>query len=136
VALGVIDIGVIDAYTPSVSQRRPWVTVVETSVYLARAEKILDEAQRQAVVDMLTVNPEVGDVIQGTGGGRKVRFALEGRGKSGGARVIYFFHNEGMPVFLLTVYTKNQKANLSAADRNAMQKLCKAIVATYSKKGG
>jgi len=49
--------------------------------------------------------------------------------------VIYFFHNEGMPVFLLTVYTKNQKANLSAADKSAMQKLCKAIVATYAKKG-
>jgi len=55
--------------------------VVETPVYLARAEKILDEVQRQAVVDLLTVNPEIGDVIQGTGGARKVRFALDGRGK-------------------------------------------------------
>ena len=109
--------------------------MVETPVYLARADKILDEAQHQAVVDLLTINPEIGDVIQGTGGARKVRFALDGRGKSGGARVIYFFHDEGMPIFLLTVYAKNQKANLSAADRNAMQKLCKAIVATYTKKG-
>ena len=117
------------------SERRPWVTVVETPAYLARAERILDETQRQAVVDLLTSNPEVGDVMQGTGGARKVRFAVEGRGKSGGARVIYFFHNEGMPVFLLTVYTKNQKANLSAADKNAMQKLCRAIVATYTKRG-
>jgi hypothetical protein len=120
---------------PHVSERRPWVTVVETPVYLARAERILDEVQRQAVVDLLTVNPEIGEIIQGTGGARKVRFALGGRGKSGGARVIYFFHNEGMPVFLLTVYTKSQRANLSAADKNAMQKLCKAIVGTYAKKG-
>jgi hypothetical protein len=135
--LEVIDTGVIDAYIPGcVSERRPWVTVVETPAYLARAERILDEVQRQAVVDLLTANPEIGDVIQGTGGARKVRFAVDGRGKSGGARVIYFFHNEGMPVFLLAVYTKNQKANLSAADKNAMQKLCKAIVATYAKRGG
>jgi hypothetical protein len=119
----------------SVSERRPWVTVVETPVYLARAEKILDEGQRQSVVDLLTVNPDLGDLIQGTGGARKARFALDGRGKSGGARVIYFFHNEGIPVFLLTVYTKNEKSNLSMADKNAMQKLCKAIVATYAKKG-
>jgi hypothetical protein len=81
---------------------RPWLTIVETLAYLTRAEKLLSAEERDQVVEMLAQDPECGDIMKETGGVRKVRFAMEGRGQSGGARVIYFFYNEGSPLFLLT----------------------------------
>ena len=56
--------------------------------------------------------------MQGTGGIRKLRWSAQGRGKSGGVRVIYYFHNETMPLFLLTVFGKGEKANLTKGVRN------------------
>ena len=79
------------------------------------------------MVELLARDPECGDVMQGTGGVRKVRVALAGRGKSGGARVIYYFHSDRLPVFALTVFAKNESANLTQAQRNAMAAVVKAI---------
>lgn len=84
---------------------------------------------------MIAANPEAGNVIPETGGVRKIRWALPGRGKSGGARVVYYFHNESLPVFLLAAYGKNEKTNLSKAERNAMAKLVHALIQNYSKGG-
>ena len=67
------------------------VTVVETPEFLAATRKLLTEDERAALVDHLARNPDAGDLISGTGGLRKLRWAVEGRGKRGGARVIYFF---------------------------------------------
>ena len=115
--------------------RRPWVSVVETTAYLAKAAKVLSENEQRLVSNMVGADPTVGEVMVGTGGVRKVRFALEGRGKSGGARIVYFFHNETMPVFLLTVFAKKEKDNLSAAERNALKKYCTQTVKDFTKKG-
>jgi hypothetical protein len=79
-------------------------------------------------------NPLAGNVIRGTGGVRKLRWALEGRGKRGGARVIYFFHNETVPLFALTMYGKNEQDDLSQADRNAFRQLTKALADNWSKR--
>ena len=79
-------------------------------------------------------NPEAGKIVPETGGVRKVRWALAGRGKRGGARVIYYYHNERLPLFLLTAYPKNEKANLSKAERNAMKRLVQILVAGYPRK--
>ena len=65
--------------------------------------------------------------MQGTGGIRKFRWASGNRGKSGGVRVIYYFHNESMPLFLLTLFGKNEKANLSKAERNELTKLANIL---------
>lgn len=62
-------------------------------------------------------------VLKETGGIRKVRFAAGERGKSGGVRVVYYFHSEVMPVFLLTLFAKNEKDNLSKSERNALATL-------------
>lgn len=101
-------------------------TVVETETFLHNAKAAgLTEQERTEIVDFIALNPTAGDEIKGTGGARKVRFAGKGKGKSGGYRVITFYSGEDIPVFLLNVYAKNQKIDLSQAERNEL----KAIVA-------
>lgn len=111
------------------------VTVVETPEFLAAARRIMDDEERAFLVGYLAQNPLAGDAIPGTGGVRKVRWALQGRGKRGGARVIYFFHNEAMPLFALTAYAKNERSDLSQTERNELRKLTGLLVDSYSKKG-
>ena len=71
--------------------------------------------------------------MEGTGGVRKVRFAIGGRGKSGGVRVVYYFHSEAMPVYLLTLFAKNEKANLTKAERNALARLVTDLKGTHGR---
>lgn len=98
-------------------------TVVETPAYLAAANDAgMSEAERTAAVDLVSANPEVGDLIVGTGGCRKVRLAGKGRGKSGGYRLITFY-KVGDRVFLLTVFSKGDRPNLTQAERNGLKKL-------------
>ena len=85
----------------------------------------------ESLVDFLADNPTAGEEMQGTGGCRKVRFAAPGRGKRGGYRIITFFTGENMPVFLITVFKKGDRANLSKAQRNRLERLTKAIVSEY-----
>jgi hypothetical protein len=76
-------------------------------------------------------NPLAGDVIPGTGGVRKLRWGLEGRGKRGGARVIYFHHDAGLPLFLLMAFAKNERTDLSQQDRNDFRRLTTSLVETF-----
>src|SRR5271166_3449970 len=76
---------------------------------------------------LVAADPECGDVIRGTGGFRKVRVARKGMGKSGGARVVYIWRNEKFPVFLIAVFPKNEKENLSMAERNALKTRANSI---------
>jgi hypothetical protein len=98
-------------------------TVFETAAYLGRAQKSLTEAEQEAVVQMVAQDPTCGVLMEGMGGVRKARFAVGHRGKSGGARVVYYFHSEAMPVYLLTLFEKNEKASLTKAERNALARL-------------
>ena len=106
-------------------------TVFETAAYLTRASKLLSSEEQVTVVEMIARDPECGDVVEGTGGVRKVRFAFGGRGKSGGARVVYFFHNETIPVFLLAIFAKNEKANLSKGERNELAQFARIMKRGY-----
>ena len=105
-------------------------TIAEMPEYIRRAERLLSEVERQAVIDYLAAFPKAGIVIQGTGGIRKLRWGRQSSGKSGGVRVIYYFHNEQMPLYLLTVFGKGEKANLSKAERNELAKLVRLLVQT------
>ena len=78
----------------------------------------MSDEEQALLVEYLAYNPTAGDLISGTGGVRKLRWGLEGRGKRGGARVIYFHHGAGMPLFALTAFAKNERADLSQQDRN------------------
>lgn len=110
------------------------ITVAETTEYARRARKLLSEKERSDLITYLAANPEAGDIMEGTGGVRKVRWAREGKGKSGGVRVIYFYHNEAMPLYLLTLYGKSEKDNLSAAERNELAKLVSLLVRAAMKR--
>ena len=103
-------------------------TVAELPEYLRAASKLLSEADRRAVVDYLAAHPKAGDLIEGTGGIRKLRWARDGRGKSGGVRVIYYVHSDAMPLYLLTMFAKNERANLSKAERNELAGLVDLLV--------
>ncbi len=109
-------------------------TVLETATFTARAERRLTVEELYATIDAIAKNPAAGDVIKDTGGVRKIRVAVGGRGKSGGARVIYFFFNEQFPIYLLTVFTKNEKSDLSAKERNELLKLTTALKAAWRPK--
>jgi hypothetical protein len=107
------------------------VTVVETPEFIARTDKLMADEDRQALIDYLARNPTAGDLMPGTGGVRKLRWGLEGRGKRGGARIIYFFHSAEIPLFALTAFAKNEQADLSQEDRNTFRRLTKLLVETY-----
>jgi hypothetical protein len=109
-------------------------TVVETPSYLVDAERLFSTAERAAIVDRLAADPTCGVLIPGGGGIRKVRFGFGARGKSGGARIIYLFRGENVPVFLLAVFAKNEKANLSAAERNALGKMVDDLIKNYRRR--
>jgi hypothetical protein len=108
-------------------------TVVETPIFLRKALDLLDEEARSELAIFVATNPEAGDVIPETGGVRKLRWAIRGGGKRGGVRVIYYFHNDSFPLFLLTLFAKNRKANLTRAERNELKKLVPLLVTTYGK---
>jgi mRNA-degrading endonuclease RelE of RelBE toxin-antitoxin system len=105
-------------------------TVVETPSYLADAERLFSPEERKAIVDRLAADPICGMVIPGSGGVRKVRFGFGSRGKSGGARIIYFFSGEDLPVFVLAAFAKNQK-DLSVSERNAVGRMVRDMIEDY-----
>ena len=98
-------------------------TIVELKHYQDEAESLLTPEERREIIDYLAAFPDAGEVMQGTGGVRKLRWSRGASGKSGGVRVIHFYKNASMPLFLLTVYSKGRQENLSKADRNTMKKL-------------
>jgi len=106
-------------------------TVVEVAPFTARAREIWSDDELQEFVDFIARNPLAGVVIPGAGGIRKVRWAASGRGKRGGAQVIYYFHSEALPLFLLTVYGKNVADDLSARQKQTLAAAVAALVARY-----
>ena len=87
----------------------------------------MSESERDALINFLAFAPLRGDLLVGTGGIRKVRFARGGRGKSGGVRVIYYFYTAEKPIYLLEIFGKNEKANLTAAQRNPLAQVAAEI---------
>jgi hypothetical protein len=102
--------------------------VLETNAYLSAAKEVgMSEEERIAVVDLIAADPEAGEIMPGCGGARKLRVAKPGKGKSGGYRVISYFAGDDVPVFLLTVFGKNEKTNLTKAERNVLAGLTKTL---------
>ena len=98
-------------------------SVVETSAFARAADGLLTEDERLAITIAISENPAMGVVMKGTGGARKIRFPRRGKGKSGGYRVVTFFAAEDVPVFLLDIFGKGDKVNLSKAECNELKKV-------------
>jgi len=114
-------------HNPNVS--RALLTVVETSAFARRAEKLLTDEEHEDLLLYLSMYHKAGDEIPGTGGVRKLRFAVQGRGKSGGVRAIYYFFDEVNPIVALFLYGKNEQANLTPAEKKLAASLAAAMKA-------
>ena len=107
-------------------------TVAETHTFQrhARAAGMSNE-EIDNLVAFLAENPDAGDEIVGTGGCRKLRWARRGGGKRGGCRTVTFYSGATMPVFLLTVFAKGERADLTQGERNDLRKLTKVVATEY-----
>ena len=113
----------------------PMQTVAELPEFIRMADKLLSLEERQDLIRHLASHPKAGDLMEGTGGVRKLRWRRGDHGKSGGVRVIYYFHDEHMPLYLLTLFAKGDRANLSKAERNELADLTGALVSIWKAKG-
>ncbi len=105
--------------------------IAELPTYTRLADKLLSAEERQDLIDYLAEHPKAGDIMEGTGGVRKLRklrWRRGGQGKSGGVRVIYYYHDDLMPLYLLTLFAKGDKANLTKAERNDLADLVDVLV--------
>lgn len=112
------------------------ITVIETPEFLSATRKLLSDDERSLLVDCLAHHPDAGDLIPGTGGVRKLRRGLEGRGKRGGARVIHFFHGTDLPLFAPTACANSERADLSQQDRNDFRRLTKILAESCGRTKG
>lgn len=94
----------------------------------------LDDSDLRRLQEELLIDPQKGDLMQGTGGLRKLRFAFEGRGKSGSGRVCYVDFAVYESIFLITAYPKNEMDNLSKSQRNSIAKVIKALESALSER--
>lgn len=107
-------------------------TVVETPEFIKQANAFMDVASKENFINYIAANPLDGDLISGTGGVRKIRWASNShQGKRSGARIIYYFYNEDTPIFLFTAYGKSQKVNLTMSEKNVLAKIVKSLITTY-----
>jgi hypothetical protein len=108
-------------------------SVVETHVFLRHAKECgVSEDERAEIVSYIAAYPTAGDEMPGTGGARKLRFARPGQGKRGGYRIITFYSGVDIPVFLLSIYAKNVRKDISQKEKNEIRKLAK-ILPVYGK---
>ncbi|MBK9092144.1 MAG: type II toxin-antitoxin system RelE/ParE family toxin [Anaerolineae bacterium] len=99
----------------------------ETSVFTRRVTKLLSDSEYADLQRMLIVNPDVGDVIPGSGGLRKLRWAMQGRGKRSGARVIYYHLISRNQFYMLLIYGKNEQDDLSPEQLRMLKKAVEVL---------
>ena len=103
-------------------------TLIPIGTFEGKARGLLGDAGFDDMLEFLARRPKAGRVIVGTGGLRKVRIARPGGGKSAGTRVIYYYHNEDKPIFLLLLYAKTDQGNLTDAQKTRLKKHVDAII--------
>jgi hypothetical protein len=109
-------------------------SVAETPSYLNQAAKLLSDDERRGVIDVIAANPKGGVLIPRSGGLRKLRIGLEGRGKRGGGRVIYWYHSQGFPAVLLWVLAKNAASDLTPEQAKRVKLVADGLLSDYGVK--
>lgn len=97
--------------------------LIETSIFSKQVRASYSDEEYRELQWFLMLHPEAGDLIAGSGGLRKVRWSLHGRGKRGGSRIIYFWKSAAGQLYLLYLYPKNVRDNLSPAELRALRAL-------------
>lgn len=111
------------AYNGEMSRR---VEFLETSIFTRRVIHLLSDEEYRRLQEDLAQQPEAGVVMPGTGGLRKLRWGLKGRGKRGGARIIYYWAAQRQTILMLFVFAKNERADLTAAQCRILEREVKA----------
>lgn len=100
---------------------------IETPTFTRMVTALLDDADYRRLQEVLAEDPQRGDLIQGGGGIRKLRFAAQGRGKSGGGRVIYYWSAGKHRIYMLVAYPKSQKDNLTDREKAILRELVREL---------
>ena len=108
-------------------------TVAEIPIFSRQTEKLFGEEEKRELIDFLAENPLAGDEIPGTGRVRKVRFAASGRGKRGGARVIYYYLDDTMPLYALLAYAKSAMEDMTPEDKRMVAAFASALKTLWKK---
>ena len=111
------------------------ITIAETSFFQRSVKKILTEEELHELIGHVAFNPTVGDIIPQAGGIRKLRWAIRGHGKRKGARIIYFYYDLLMPLYLLAAYPKSQKLDLTKEEMKEMRQLGRDLVRANHRRG-
>lgn len=109
-------------------------TVAEIPIFTRQTEKLFREDEKRELIDFLADNPLAGDEIPGTGGVRKVRFAASGRGKRGGARVIYYYLDGTMPLYALLAYAKGGSEDMTPDQKRKVTSLAAELKAAWKER--
>lgn len=110
------------------------ITICEMGSVPRNLASALSDEEKDQLIDWLSLNPDAGDIIQGTNGVRKVRWAYGARGKRGGLRVIYYFRDLNMPIYLIAVYKTNEKLNISAGEKKVISQMVDEIVDEWARR--
>lgn len=102
--------------------------IIETSIFTRRIQELMSDDEYRELQEVLVNRPDLGAIIQGTGGLRKVRWMLEGKGKRGGVRTIYYWMTADEHIYMLYVYPKSEQEDLTQEQRRAL----KAVVERWS----
>lgn len=109
-------------------------SVAEIPTFTRQTEKLFSDDEKRELIDFLAHNPLAGDEIPGTGGVRKVRFAASGRGKRGGARIIYYYLDGTMPLYALLAYAKNDMEDMTPEQKRIVSTLAAALKAEWKER--
>jgi len=107
------------------------ITIAELPNFVRLADKLLGHQECQDLISYLANHPKSGDLIEGTGGVRKLRWGRGSQGKRGGVRLIYYFYSSDMPLYLITLYAKNTRSNLSNSQRHELFELTSELVKVW-----
>jgi len=100
---------------------------IESKIFEKLREKYLDDDNYRALQNFLVEQPLVGDVIQGTGGLRKLRWSSKGKGKRAGIRTIYLYITEKSHIHFLTLYAKNEVSDLTANEKKILKRIIEEL---------
>ena len=111
------------------------ITVAEMAGFRTYAPKFLTPSEIVEFINFIAWNPTAGSIIRKTGGVRKVDWGAGSQGKRGGVRVIYYYQDDTVPIFLLTIYRKSQKVSLTDAEKLAIKNNVKELKSSLKNQG-